>query len=67
MEDQYFAEQGVSLTADAEERVSNKPGETLGTDDSSDASYTDGDSSSIDSDVGGASDEDSDASWLPSD
>ena len=41
--------------------------ETLGTDDSSDASYTDGDSSSIDSDVGGASDEDSDASWLPSD
>ena len=30
MEDQYFAEQGVSLTADAEERVSNKPGETLG-------------------------------------
>ena len=29
--------------------------------------YTDGDSSSIDSDVGGASDEDSDASWLPSD
>ncbi|EOD38734.1 hypothetical protein EMIHUDRAFT_109164 [Emiliania huxleyi CCMP1516] len=41
--------------------------ETLGADDSSDASYTDGDSSSIDSDVGGASDEDSDASWLPSD
>ena len=41
--------------------------ETLRTDDPSDASYTDGDSSSIDSDVGGASDEDSDASWLPSD
>ena len=41
--------------------------ETLGTDDSSDCvSYTDGDSSSFDSDIGGASNEDSDASWMPS-
>ena len=33
MDDQYFAEQGVSLTADAEKRVRHKrkPGETLTT------------------------------------
>ena len=30
MEDQYFAEQGVSLTADAEERARDNPRETLG-------------------------------------
>ena len=30
MEDQYYAEQGVSLTADAKARVKEKPGETLG-------------------------------------
>ena len=31
MEDQYFAERGVSLTADAEERVRDNPRETLAT------------------------------------
>ena len=49
--------------------------ETLGTDDSSDVSYSDvSDVDAYDSDVydssstsgGGASDEDSDASWMPS-